>query len=77
MNLPSDTAVSWYVSNDDGATWKIIPIRDRGAVDQDWTLFEGDNSFTGTIGRRIRFKAELHGNEIVSPRINKLGAILN
>ncbi|MCB2141383.1 DUF4815 domain-containing protein [bacterium] len=77
MDIPSGTTVSWFASNDGGATWEPMTIDETRPIDQDWTEYTLSRTFTDPTGRKVRYKAEMTGTVLTFPRIHSLGATLS
>lgn len=77
MNIPSGTTINWFASNNGGATWEPMSIQTTREIDQEWTEYTLTRNFTDPNGNKVRFKAEMTGNNLVYPRIHTLGATLS
>lgn len=77
MNIPSGTSLNWLASNDGGATWESMSIESTREIDQEWTEYTLIRTFADPTGTKVRFKAEMTGNNLVYPRIHTLGATLS
>jgi len=77
MNIPSGTSLNWFASNDGGATWEPMSIETTREIDQEWTEYTLSRTFTDPSGTKVRYKAEMTGNNLVYPRIHTLGATLS
>jgi len=77
MNIPSGTSLNWFASNDGGATWEPMSIATTREIDQEWTEYTLTRTFTDPSGTKVRYKAEMTGNNLVYPRIHTLGATLS
>jgi len=77
MNIPSGTSINWFASNDGGATWEPMSIESTREVDQEWTEYTLTRTFADPTGNKVRYKAEMTGNNLVYPRIHTLGATLS
>jgi len=77
MNIPSGTTVNWFASNNGGATWEAMSILTTRKIDQEWTEYTLTRTFSDPNGNRVRYKAEMTGNNLVYPRIHTLGATLS
>lgn len=77
MNIPSGTTVNWFASNSGGATWEAMSILTTRKIDQEWTEYTLTRTFSDPNGNRVRYKAEMTGNNLVYPRIHTLGATLS
>lgn len=77
MNIPSGTSLNWFASNDGGATWEPMSIATTREVDQEWTEYTLTRTFADPSGTKVRYKAEMTGNNLVYPRIHTLGATLS
>jgi len=77
MNIPSGTTINWFASNNGGATWEAMSILTTRKIDQEWTEYTLTRTFTDPNGNRVRYKAEMTGNNLVYPRIHTLGATLS
>jgi len=77
MNIPSGTSLNWSSSNDGGATWEPMSIESTREIDQEWTEYTLIRMFDDPTGTRIRYKADMSGNNLVYPRIHTLGATLS
>lgn len=77
QQIPSSTTVTWYASNDGGATWEEMSITATRAISQDWTEYTYEAEFTDP-GNRMRYKAIFAcANASIYPRVHKLGATLS
>ena len=76
MNIPSGTTINWFASNNGGATWEPMSIQTTREIDQEWTEYTLTRTFSDPNGNRVRYKAEMTGNNLVYPRIHTLGATL-
>ena len=77
MNIPSGTTINWFASNNGGATWEAMSILTTRKIDQEWTEYTLTRTFSDPNGNRVRYKAEMTGNNLVYPRIHTLGATLS
>ena len=77
MNIPSGTTVNWFASNDGGSTWEPMSIQTTREIDQEWTEYTLTRTFSDPNGNKVRYKAEMTGNNLVYPRIHTLGATLS
>ncbi|MGI5842875.1 MAG: DUF4815 domain-containing protein [Candidatus Xenobium sp.] len=77
MNIPSGTTVNWFASNNGGATWEAMSILTTRKIDEEWTEYTLTRTFSDPNGNRVRYKAEMTGNNLVYPRIHTLGATLS
>jgi len=77
MNIPSGTSLNWFTSNDGGATWEPMSIATTREIDQEWTEYTLTRTFADPSGTKVRYKAEMTGNNLVYPRIHTLGATLS
>ena len=77
MSIPSGTNINWFASNNGGATWEPMSIITTRKIDQDWTEYTLTRTFSDPNGNRVRYKAEMTGNNLVYPRIHTLGATLS
>jgi len=77
MNIPSGTSLNWFASNDGGATWEPMSIATTREIDQEWTEYTLTRTFADPSGTKVRYKAEMTGNNLVYPRIHTLGATLS
>lgn len=77
MNIPSGTTVNWFASNSGGATWEAMSILTTRKIDEEWTEYTLTRTFSDPNGNRVRYKAEMTGNNLVYPRIHTLGATLS
>jgi hypothetical protein len=77
MNIPSGTTINWFASNNGGATWEPMSIQTTREIDQEWTEYTLTRTFTDPNGNKVRYKAEMTGNNLVYPRIHTLGATLS
>ena len=77
MNIPSGTTIDWFASNDGGSTWEPMSIQTTREIDQEWTEYTLTRTFTDPSGTKVRYKAEMTGNNLVYPRIHTLGATLS
>jgi hypothetical protein len=77
MNIPSGTTIDWFASNDGGSTWEPMSIQTTREIDQEWTEYTLTRTFTDPNGNKVRYKAEMTGNNLVYPRIHTLGATLS
>lgn len=77
MNIPSGTSLNWFASNDGGATWEPMSIETTREIDQEWTEYTLTRTFADPSGTKVRYKAEMTGNNLVYPRIHTLGATLS
>ena len=77
MHIPSGTTVNWFASNDGGATWEPMSIESTREIDQEWTEYTLTRTFSDPTGNKVRYKAEMTGNNLVYPRIHTLGATLS
>jgi len=77
MNIPSGTTINWFASNNGGATWEPMSIQTTREIDQEWTEYTLTRTFSDPNGNRVRYKAEMTGNNLVYPRIHTLGATLS
>ncbi len=77
MNIPSGTNVNWFASNDGGDTWEAMSIDSTRKIDHEWTEYILTRSFTDPTARKVRYKAEMTGNNLVYPRVHSLGATLS
>ena len=77
MNIPSGTTINWFASNNGGATWEAMSILTTRKIDEEWTEYTLTRTFSDPNGNRVRYKAEMTGNNLVYPRIHTLGATLS
>ncbi|HUT54336.1 MAG TPA: hypothetical protein VM658_13185 [bacterium] len=77
MSIPSGTTINWFASNNGGVTWEAMSILTTREIDQEWTEYTLTRTFTDPNGNKVRYKAELTGNNLVYPRIHTLGATLS
>ena len=77
MNIPSGTTINWFASNNGGATWEPMSIQTTREIDQEWTEYTLTRTFSDPNGNKVRYKAEMTGNNLVYPRIHTLGATLS
>jgi hypothetical protein len=77
MSIPSGTNINWFASNNGGASWEPMSIITTRKIDQDWTEYTLTRTFADPNGNRVRYKAEMTGNNLVYPRIHTLGATLS
>jgi len=77
MNIPSGTTINWFASNNGGATWEAMSILTTRKIDQEWTEYTLTRTFSDPNGNKVRYKAEMTGNNLVYPRIHTLGATLS
>ena len=77
MNIPSSTSINWFVSNDGGKKWEALTIDSTRKIDDEWTEYTLSVMFSDPTGNKIRYKAEMTGNNLVYPRIHTLGATLS
>lgn len=77
MNVPSGTTINWFASNNGGATWEPMSIQTTREIDQEWTEYTPTRTFSDPNGNRVRYKAEMAGNNLVYPRIHTLRATLS
>ena len=77
MSIPSGTDINWFASNNGGATWEPMSIITTRKIDQDWTEYTLNRTFSDPNGNKVRYKAEMTGNNLVYPRIHTLGATLS
>jgi len=77
MNIPSGTTINWFASNNAGATWEPMSIETTREIDQEWTEYTLTRTFADPSGTKVRYKAEMTGNNLVYPRIHTLGATLS
>lgn len=77
IDIPSGTSLNWYASNDGGATWESMSIETTREIDQEWTGYTLTRTFVDPSGTKVRYKAEMTGNNMVYPRIHTLGATLS
>jgi len=77
MSIPSGTSLNWFASNDGGATWEPMSIESTREIDQEWTEYTLTRTFSDPTGNKVRYKAEMTGNNLVYPRIHTLGATLS
>jgi hypothetical protein len=54
-----------------------MSIQTTREIDQEWTEYTLTRNFTDPNGNKVRFKAEMTGNNLVYPRIHTLGATLS
>ncbi|CAM2070197.1 DUF4815 domain-containing protein [Sulfidibacter corallicola] len=76
MDVPSGTAVNWFASNN-GESWEPMSLEATNPIDTIWTEYSYELTFADPNGTRIRFKAEMTGTNMVSPRIHRFGATLS
>ena len=76
MNIPSGTTINWFASNNGGATWEAMSILTTRKIDEEWTEYTLTRTFSDPNGNRVRYKAEMTGNNLVYPMIHTLGATL-
>ncbi|HUT54420.1 MAG TPA: DUF4815 domain-containing protein [bacterium] len=77
MSIPSGTTINWFASNNGGLTWEAMSIAATREIDYEWTEYTLTRTFTDPNGNKVRYKAELTGNNLVYPRIHTLGATLS
>jgi hypothetical protein len=77
MSIPSGTSINWFASNNGGVIWEAMSIQTTREIDQEWTEYTLTRTFTDPNGNKVRYKAELTGNNLVYPRIHTLGATLS
>jgi len=77
MNIPSGTTINWFASNNGGATWEPMSNQTTREIDQEWTEYTLTRTFSDPNGNKVRYKAEMTGNNLVYPRIHTLGATLS
>ena len=77
MNTPPGTSVTWYASNDGGATWEAMVLDSTRPIDAEWTEHTLSRVFANPAGTQIRYKAEMAGTTLVYPRIHSLGSTLH
>src|SRR5690606_40003969 len=77
MNIPSGTTINWFASNNGGATWEAMSILTTRKIDEEWTEYTLTRTFSDPNGNRVRYKAEMTGNNLAYPRIHTLGATLS
>jgi len=78
MNVPSNTTVTWYASNNGGSTWEQMTIDATRPISQDWTEYTLKRTFTDPAGTKVRYKAVMWcGYRDINPRIHRLGATLS
>lgn len=59
------------------ATWEAMSILTTRKIDEEWTEYTLTRTFSDPNGNRVRYKAEMTGNNLVYPRIHTLGATLS
>ena len=65
---------------DCGACEPVCPVEAiyyEDDVPEEWTEYTLTRNFTDPNGNRVRYKAEMTGNNLVYPRIHTLGATLS
>jgi len=78
MNVPSNTSVTWYASNDGGATWETMTLDSTRQISQEWTEYTYKRTFYNATGTKIRYKAQFWaGWANIYARIHRLGATLS
>ena len=76
-SIPEGTGIVWEYSTDGGATWEPMSIESTREIDQEWTEYTLTRTFSDPTGNKVRYKAEMTGNNLVYPRIHTLGATLS
>jgi len=76
--VPSNTSVTWYASNDGGATWETMTLDSTRQISQEWTEYTYKRTFYNATGTKIRYKAQFWaGWANIYARIHRLGATLS
>jgi hypothetical protein len=79
--LPNGTSVIWYLSNDDGTTWKAMQqLGGAIALDSEWSEYTYELTAPGTFSptdKRFRAKCEFTAaSRLVIPKIARVGVTL-
>ncbi len=77
MHIPSGTSINWFATNDAGVTWEPMSIDTTREIDHEWTEYTLTRIFADSSENKVRYKAELTGNNLVYPRVHSLGATLS
>lgn len=75
-NLPGGTSATWYLSNDDGATWETVSTLTGypAALGGGWSEYGFDNTFAASSGlSTLRVRCDLAGTLLLTPYIARIG----